>query len=891
MNDKEDQDKKPAGETPAAFHISAPDPLPEGDVQWKIKTNRVPRPAPQKADTTQAKSEEPISSETISIKRSDLKEESKPRIDIDRRKLKIVCYHCGQKLDLTDMEPFSEVECPACNVKIIVPKWFENYLLEEPGGEGGMATVFRALDLTLDREVAIKILNPSFASETDRSQLFLHEARTAATINHYAVIPVYTCGISDEKPFIVMQYMDGGALDSKLEKANGRLPVGQVVKWFKDIADGLDNARRHGIIHHDVKPANILLDKDGNAKIGDFGIAQILHDWRSENITKITKTWASPNYVSPEKVMTGQEDHFGDIYSLGVSMFQMLTGQLPFDDPDMRTLIRMRLEKDPPNPKEIRMEIPLKISQLIISMMNRSPDKRPTYREIVNEIDKHLKLNESVKKTPEKADAKPKKPAIRRKKTGGGMPRFSNRFKKEKWSPLNLVVHATISIFMIGGAIFLWKGGYLEEIFGRRGALAKTMPQDMLPEATAQFRSGNPAKASEIAREAAESAGADKKLLKQAIVQAAVGIYLQNLPDAKIECLSFAEKLSNYGVDEDDPAMLLIRFMSNGETYTSSLKEAFPGDDYYRALASYCLYVKSIYDGGKDLERVSFSRRCLAAGEKVPLEFWGNAWFDRVHIWKEWMEFGRGDVASLEPLIAANKYELTSQGAKKPDLKTAEKPETVAMIPPKQEKSELDTKPSDEKTVADVDLSLLTAKWLEDDRASFASGRPRPSDYNFTASQMDGYLAGVQESRRENERTRLNQVSGMKHYLCQLLSRSAYNKPVKTINGKTFTGQMMANPNYISIKTGKGFQRLDWNQLPPAEMTRIISHFAEARMKVSGAAGTSAETRRKEAAQDYLRLAILCDWYGDYPSAVGYARKSISVYPDSEKSVKKFMMK
>ncbi len=891
MNDKEDQDKKPADETPAAFHISAPDPLPEEDVQWKIKTNRVPRPAPQKADTTQAKSEEPLSSETISIKRSDLKEESKPRIDIDKRKLKIVCYHCGQKLDLTDMEPFSAVECPACDVKIIVPKWFENYLLEEPGGEGGMATVFRALDLTLDREVAIKILNSSFAAETDRSQLFLHEARTAATINHYAVIPVYTCGISNGKPFIVMQYMDGGALDTRLEKADGRLPVSQVVKWFKDIADGLDNARRHGIIHHDVKPANILLDKDGNAKIGDFGIAQILHDWRSENIAKITKTWASPNYVSPEKVMTGQEDHFGDIYSLGVSMFQMLTGQLPFDDPDMRTLIRMRLEKDPPNPKEIRPEIPLKISQLILSMMNRSPDKRPTYREIVNEIDEHLKLNESVKKAPEKADAKPKKPAAKRKKTGGGMSRFSNRFKKEKWSPLNLAVHAAISIFMIGGAVFLWKGGYLEEIFGRRGALAKTMPQDMLPEATEQFRSGNPARACEIAKEAAESAGADKKLLKQAVVQAAVGIYLQNLPDAKIECLSFAEKLSNYGVDEDDPAMLLIRFMSNGETYTSRLKDAFSDDDYYRALASYCLYVKSIYDGEKDLERVSFSRRCLAAGEKVAPEFWGNAWLGRVHTWKEWMEFGKGDAAGLEPLIAANKYELTSPGARKPDSKPAEEPESVAMRPPEQEKSELDLKPAEEKAVADVDLSLLTAKWLEDDRASFASGRPRPSDYNFTASQMDGYLAGVQESRRENESTRLRQVSGMKNYLCQLLSRSAYNKPVKTSDGRTFTGQMMANPNYISMKTGKGFQRLNWNQLPPAEMTRIISHFAEARMKVSGAAGTSAETRKKEAAQDYLRLAILCDWYGDYPDAVEYARKSISVYPDSEKSVKKFMMK
>ncbi len=158
MNESDKNTNKEKSGKP--FIISQPDPLPvDDDIQKKIKTNRVPRPAPQKADTTQAKSEEPISSETISIKRSSLKEEEKPKIDIEKRKLKIVCYHCGQKLDLTDMEPFSEVDCPACAVKIIVPKCFENYLLEEPGGEGGMATVYRALDLTLDREVAIKILN------------------------------------------------------------------------------------------------------------------------------------------------------------------------------------------------------------------------------------------------------------------------------------------------------------------------------------------------------------------------------------------------------------------------------------------------------------------------------------------------------------------------------------------------------------------------------------------------------------------------------------------------------------------------------------------------------------------------------------------------------------
>lgn len=884
-SDKNNKDEK----SNLSFSISKPDPLPvEDDMQKKIKTNRVPRPAPQKADTTQAKSEEPISSDTISIKRSSLKDEEKPKIDVEKKKLKILCYHCGQKLDLTDMEPFSEVECPACNVKIIVPKWFENYLLEEPGGEGGMATVYRALDLTLDREVAIKILNPSFSSQADRSELFLHEARTAATINHYAVIPVYTCGISDKQPYIVMQYMDGGALDNKLDKAKGKLPVNQVLKWFKDVADGLDNARRHGIIHHDVKPANILLDKDDNAKIGDFGIAQVLHDWRSENLSKITRTWASPNYVSPEKVLTGQEDYYGDIYSLGVSMYQMLTGELPFDDPDLKTLVKMRLEKEPPETKSLRPDIPLKISQLIKAMMSREPEKRPSYREIIKEIEEHLKLSESIKASLEKPDEEKEKTPRKRKKTGKAVISSFQRTKTEGLSFSKIIVHLIISLSMILGTIYLWKSGYLEEIFGRRGALAKEMPKDLLPEATKAFREGKPKLAFEISKTALDTASLDKKTMKQAAVQNAIALYLMNSNDAKTESLMLAEKLSQYGIDEDEPTMIIMRFLSNGDTYKNKLKESFSEDLYFRALASYCLYIKSIYDKEPDLDKVSFSRRCLASGEKVEEDFWGNAWFRRVNYWKQFMEFGKGDPSSLEELIADNKYELQAPEYQKTDT---EKPTIIAMRPPRDDGANLLIKPFDEKTLADVSISMLSAEWLENDRASFASDRPRPSDYNLSPAQIQNYINSIDEKRKENEFIRSQQVSGIKNYICQLLARTAYPKPIKTKDGRTFSGKLMVNPNYISVEVNGRFQRMQWSELPPSQLANIIEHFAAMRLKVSGAAGTTDETRKKEAAQDYLRIAMLYDWYGDYNKTVEYCKKSISVYADMEKSVKKFIMK
>ena len=134
-------------------------------------------------ETTDLPADSPVYQE-LQEQRRETRTETEPKI------LKISCHSCGQKLDLTNFPAFSRVACPECGTELIVPKWFDNYLLEEAGGEGGMATVYRALDLALDREVAIKVLNTDLGSKQEVSELFLHEARTAATINHHAVVPL-----------------------------------------------------------------------------------------------------------------------------------------------------------------------------------------------------------------------------------------------------------------------------------------------------------------------------------------------------------------------------------------------------------------------------------------------------------------------------------------------------------------------------------------------------------------------------------------------------------------------------------------------------------------------------------------------------------------------------
>ena len=307
------------------------------------------------------------------------------------RRIKIACPGCGQKLDVSEMPAFSRVNCPACSFELIVPKWFNNYLLEAPEGKGGMATVYRALDIALDREVAIKVFEPELASKGVSPDLFLHEARIAATINHPAVVPIYSCGECDGSAYIVMQYMGGGTLESRLHKAKGRLPVMETCRWVRDVCEGLDAARELGVIHHDVKPGNILLDLDSNAKISDFGLSQVVSGKSAPAFLDPSRMWLSPQYVSPEKVLTGEEGPEGDVYSLGASFYHLLTGEPPFQSDDMQELVSIRTTRDPVPPDLVRPDITPALSSVILDMMNRDPAARPSYKQVVTRINDALR--------------------------------------------------------------------------------------------------------------------------------------------------------------------------------------------------------------------------------------------------------------------------------------------------------------------------------------------------------------------------------------------------------------------------------------------------------------------------------------------------------------------
>jgi serine/threonine-protein kinase len=299
--------------------------------------------------------------------------------------LKIFCHNCRQKLDVTKLQPFEKILCPTCGTELIVPKWFNNYLLEERCGAGGAAVVYRSLDLTLDREIAIKVFEECDNSP-EFSKIFLHEGRIAASLNHRSIVPIYSCGQFEGQCFLIMQYMPHGSLKEQIGQ-HSPLKITRVLTWILAITEALAAALKSGVIHHDVKPANILLDSGDNAKLTDFGLSYALHDVQSQDLLSELGSYGSPDYVSPEKIVNGFEDEKGDIFSLGVTLYELLSGKRPFKQADEDDdILELRASAPVIEPHKLRSEVSLKLSKFVMRMLKDEPSERPDYEEIIEEL-------------------------------------------------------------------------------------------------------------------------------------------------------------------------------------------------------------------------------------------------------------------------------------------------------------------------------------------------------------------------------------------------------------------------------------------------------------------------------------------------------------------------
>ena len=239
-------------------------------------------------------------------------------------------------------------------------------------GGGGMATVYRAEQMPLSREVVVKVLHPHLARDAEMAERFRREAEAAAQLVHPFICPLLDFGRSGETVYIVMPYLGGGSLADRVQKERAVSPT-VVAAATAQVAVGLDHAHRRGVVHRDVKPDNILFDDDGNAFITDFGIATARFHGR---LTASGRAMGTPHYMSPEQAMGKLVDGRSDLYALGVVMYEGLVGFPPFDGADAFSVGYKHVHEKPVDLAEIDSRLPEPLVEIVMKCLSKSADDR-----------------------------------------------------------------------------------------------------------------------------------------------------------------------------------------------------------------------------------------------------------------------------------------------------------------------------------------------------------------------------------------------------------------------------------------------------------------------------------------------------------------------------------
>ncbi|MBI4607360.1 MAG: protein kinase [Planctomycetes bacterium] len=290
----------------------------------------------------------------------------------------------------------------------LVGRHLGGYRILERVGRGGMGTVYRAVQLSLDRIVAVKVLADELARDPEFSALFVQEARAAAELSHPSIVRVYDVNLLDGILFYAMEFMAQGSAEDLLRR-HGPLPIERVLRVAVQASSGLAYAQGHGVVHRDIKPANLMVHEGGAVKIGDLGIALRTQDrgpGRSRGIS------GSPFYMSPEQALGRDVDSRADVYSLGASVHQLLTGSPPFRGRNLKEILYAQIREDPPDLRALRPGTPEPLVALVKQMLGKDPASRPEPAEAARRLEEVLA--EEVRRTarpPRKR--RPPRPGLR----------------------------------------------------------------------------------------------------------------------------------------------------------------------------------------------------------------------------------------------------------------------------------------------------------------------------------------------------------------------------------------------------------------------------------------------------------------------------------------------
>ncbi len=287
---------------------------------------------------------------------------------------------------LTGVLPFQADTMMATLLKRVQQKAGPRYRIESVIGEGGMGKVYKAHDNDLDRTVALKLVRIELANDAESMQRFKQELLLASRISHKNILRIHDLGDVGGVKFISMAYVQGRDLHDLIAEC-GRLPVDRAVHIAKQLAGALDAAHAEGVVHRDLKPRNVLVDQADQVYVSDFGLAKSLESASATAMTRTGEVLGTPRYMSPEQAESKAVDHRSDIYSFGVVLYEMVTGDAPFGGESVLQVMYQHVAQKPKNPQEANPELPDYLAQIILRCLAKDPERRyQSAREILHDL-------------------------------------------------------------------------------------------------------------------------------------------------------------------------------------------------------------------------------------------------------------------------------------------------------------------------------------------------------------------------------------------------------------------------------------------------------------------------------------------------------------------------
>ena len=284
----------------------------------------------------------------------------------------VTCGWCDTKVFIPgDLAPLGTVPCSKCGHPIMMPMMLRQFELRSIIASGGYGIVYRAFDTVLERMVAVKLVKKEKMEDPEQMDAFYREARACARMNHTNIIHIYSFDQYEGQAYLVMELADHGSLDGRIEKQT-RVSELHVLDIGIKIASALDLALKHNLLHRDIKPGNILFDSDNEPKLVDFGLARSVD---AEQETG-SVTDGTPYYVAPEKIKREKETFLSDMYSLGCTLYQALTGHPPFDAPTVEELVAAHVNIPLVPPNLVLPEVSQPTSDALVKVLSKNPGDR-----------------------------------------------------------------------------------------------------------------------------------------------------------------------------------------------------------------------------------------------------------------------------------------------------------------------------------------------------------------------------------------------------------------------------------------------------------------------------------------------------------------------------------